>query len=1243
VLPALASLTPTGVPDPAARITVAVALAAPDQAARDRAFAAMYDPANPEYHRFMTPVEFADRFGVDASTFGRLRGWLEDGGLVVTHVSGSRDYVLADGPVAKVETLFHTVLRTFSWNGTSFYANVVGPTVPSGIPVRTVIGLNSYQRFHTFPGRPPGPSNGPAPALSPNDNIGLQTAPDLWSIYNQPDNNRGQGQTLAVFGEGQTDPTIKDLRIFEDQFGLPHMPVQVKLVGSGPFDDNSGQIEWDIDTQASTGMAPDALREDLYFTKSLSDADVGAEFSAWVSDPNGPLQANASFGECETDPLNPVFGNPALAPPDPPTQGLGDNFEPVGEQILQQAAMEGRTLFSSTGDTGSSCPVVILPVIGPGNGVLQQAVPLLNYPAASRYAVAVGGTVLYSDGNTPAQRSEEYAWTFTGGGTSVFIPAPDFQTAQSHVVGRCITDASGMPTNTGALCRGVPDVAAISGDIVSNGYSIVAGGKKDQSGGGTSLSSPLWVGMWTRVQAAAATPAGNGFANPALYRIGNDPAAQARDFFDVTVGSNGYYTALPGWDYVSGFGPPHLDKLMVDIDGKTAPTNNVLPPAPPPPPYVDPACVPTWIDPPGDDSFSVDGQSHPDLDLLQGGFALLPDGATLEVTLTLADLSGTVPPPGVADEYYMTWNYNGETDYAHASIPVTGTPTFSDGHLVTVGSTTRYTDSDTITGHVDLGAPGHLVIDVPLHNIGSPGRGTDLGQPTGATFVRVGSPTGTGSLQPDDTGGPNYDYVIGQHCTTPPAPATGSGGDDTAGHAPATTTSYFAEGTTLDGFAEYLLLANPSASPADVAVTYYFDDGSAPLATIERMGAQSRSTILVSDRVGTGRTGVSIGVSSTLPVVAERSLYFDRALPPGEINGSHAALGAAQPRRLWNFAEGSTLDGFEEYLTLENPGTTDAHVATVFGTEAGGRPTSSLTIPPGQRRTIDVNTVIGPGVTGHSTRVSADEPIVAERVLYFARAVGDDGIVINGGHVATGADPSPVGYLAEGTVLPGFSEYLTLANPDDAHVQTAVIDYYLGDGTTREATTTVPAGRRRTVRVFDVTDPAGLGRDVADPLGRGVAVKVTTPSSQGLVVERPEYLHHAFRDITTEINDGHDAVAVPSLAGRWAFAEGSTLDGFAPFLTISNPGRSPAHLTLTYTPDSGAPAVRTVDVADHSRRTIQVYGPSDEGGIGSTVTGFGMFVTADQPVLVESPIYVDRQLPGLPEINGGSDVVGQPS
>lgn len=80
--------------------------------------------------------------------------------------------------------------------------------------------------------------------------------------------------------------------------------------------------------------------------------------------------------------------------------------------------------------------------------------------------------------------------------------------------------------------------------------------EREPCAGGTSLSSPLWEGIWARIQAASGLAAGNGFATYALYRVGKNPATYPRDFFDVTStdpatglpSTDGFYPTLPGWD-----------------------------------------------------------------------------------------------------------------------------------------------------------------------------------------------------------------------------------------------------------------------------------------------------------------------------------------------------------------------------------------------------------------------------------------------------------------------------------------------------------------------------------------------------------------------------------------------------------------------------------------------------------------------------------------------------------------------
>jgi pseudomonalisin len=560
LLPGLANATDLGPASPSTALNLQVTVPRPNPDGEKALLDAEHDPSSPSFGQFLSVDDFASRFGVPQSEVTAVKGWLQSGGLTVASVSAAGDQFNATGDVAHVDALMKTATHSFSVAGTRFAANTRAPIVPVTLGIKNIVGLNTLQHLSV-------PARTPAQDLCAGGTCtGTTTPQDLWSVYQQPSAYQGKGQKIAVFGEGRTDDVISDLRIFEKKFGLPAVPTTVvHPAGESDFTDDSGLIEWNIDTQASTGMAPQASELRLYFGHDLSDSSVLHVASTWTDDRTGPLQANASYGECETIPVvSPIAGTPLLNPALPAGQGLGNNVDYTLNEILRQAALEGRTLFSSTGDTGSSCPVVYAAVIGAGNGVVNQGVPLTNSPASLPYVVGVGGTVLYTDGK--GARTREYGWAYSGGGSTLFYPAPSYQRGTQGLSVDCVTDPL-------SVCRGIADVSAQSGDVLTNGYAIVSGGQ-DSIGGGTSLSSPLWAGMWARVQAASGGAKGNGFANYSLYRVGKDSFSYGRDFFDVSSAdtatglpaSNGAYATLPGWDYVTGFGTPRVAGLICDID-----------------------------------------------------------------------------------------------------------------------------------------------------------------------------------------------------------------------------------------------------------------------------------------------------------------------------------------------------------------------------------------------------------------------------------------------------------------------------------------------------------------------------------------------------------------------------------------------------------------------------------------------------------------------------------------------------
>jgi len=827
VLPGIASLK--GAPlDPASPIQLGISFTNPHAADQAAAYRAIYTPGSPAFHHFLTEQQVTEEFGLPSATFDQALAWATRDGLRLVYAGATREYLLLAGTAAQAEQTFAVHLRQYTAGGRTFYANADAPTVPAGLDIAGVIGLNSLLGAHTFDHEPPASArhgSGPAQDTCQSGTcVGLTTPEDLWSVYDQPTDlasptaDFGQGQQMAVLGEGNVAQPLGDLRLFEKEFGLPKVPITIDAIGD-TFSDTSGSEEWAIDSQASTGMAPRVYGESWIFANDLSDASVETMLSAFEAAPQ-ITEANASFGECEEDPTSPVTGGGSSTGLGGAAGSAGTMFTQASENTLQQATLLGKTLFASTGDTGSSCPLVVATVIGAGNGVLNQGYPETNYPASSPYVVAVGGTVLYTSANTAtppasnATRAAEYPWNFTGGGDSFYIPEPQYQSGIAYLDNTdCVSQPDGTPYTTPTPCRGIPDVAAQSGDVATNGYAITFGGQADFPGGGTSLSSPLWMGMWARIQAATSKTANgeqtNGFADPALYAVGLDATKDPTAFNDIGAGaptdppnSNGYYTSQPrspldpsGWDFVSGLGAPDVCVLIKDIDGVAScdvASNNLVSPAPRDcgqpglPSCAAAICLvsgPLWTNP-THTATDLLGNDDPQMSLLRGDMKLSGDGKTLTVRLTVQDLTETVPTGVAADEWYMLWTYGGTTYFANAELTdvaaAAGTgPTFNDGNVTVTGTTHTYNPVNTDTGSFVTGQNGVVEIDVPLANVGSPALGKVLQAPAGETDIEVGVPGAGGFLEKVDTGGPACNEVLGvgsvnqgTGSSTPPAGAT---------------------------------------------------------------------------------------------------------------------------------------------------------------------------------------------------------------------------------------------------------------------------------------------------------------------------------------------------------------------------------------------------------------------------------------------------------------------------------------
>jgi hypothetical protein len=329
----------------------------------------------------------------------------------------------------------------------------------------------------------------------------------------------------------------------------------------------------------------------------------------------------------------------------------------------------------------------------------------------------------------------------------------------------------------------------------------------------------------------------------------------------------------------------------------------------------------------------------------------------------------------------------------------------------------------------------------------------------------------------------------------------------------------FAEGSTSPSFSEYLTLENPNPGQANVELRYQTDKGDHPLKTLA-LPPNSRTTVEVfhgdltgttgctpngsaaTCGVGPGVGGVAVQVTSDLEIVAERPMYVNGAnFGSGVIRDGHDAFGANAAGTEWDFAEGTTQPEFKEYLTIANPGGTQAHVSLRYVDSTGTVTQRAVVVAPQTRFTVEVfNPLngVGPGVGGVSVQITSDQRIVAERPMYMVHNFGTGSVA--GAHDVMGA--TGFGQLfrfAAADTASGDFDYLTIQNPDATKDASVTLKYYAG-GSPITRSITVPAHSRSTIEIFGTT--SGIGRGYSS---LGITVEASVP----VLVEKPAYSSNA--------------------------------------------------------------------------------------------------------------------------------------
>lgn len=333
------------------------------------------------------------------------------------------------------------------------------------------------------------------------------TPVEVGAAYHFPADTDGTGQSVSIIELGGGFDQ-SDLDTYFSGLGIPAPTVTAHGVDGAtnvPGGEPSGADGEVLLDVEVIGALAPAAQITVWFAPNTDQGFVDAVSDAVHASPT-PTAVSISWGQSE------------------------DAWTAQARTALDQAFADGAalgvTVCVASGDNGSSD--------GQTDGSDH-----VDFPASSPHALACGGTSL--------RPSTETVWNngssggATGGGISDTFAQPAWQ--------------SGVPAT--ASGRGVPDV---SGDAdPQTGYQVLVDGQSIVIGG-TSAVAPLWAALVARLAQALGRPLG--LVQQQLYTLDSG-------FRDIVSGTNGSYSAGPGWDACTGLGSPDGEALLAALRSAT--------------------------------------------------------------------------------------------------------------------------------------------------------------------------------------------------------------------------------------------------------------------------------------------------------------------------------------------------------------------------------------------------------------------------------------------------------------------------------------------------------------------------------------------------------------------------------------------------------------------------------------------------------------------------------------------------
>ncbi len=494
-------------------LSLAIGLPLRDEAGLDAFLADVYNPASPNYRHFLTPEEFATRFGPTEKDYASVQSFARTNGFTIKTTYPNRLLLSVQARVGDIQRAFHIKLERFKHPNESrvFFAPDTEPMVDAALPVADVSGLSDYSRPHPKMIQMSAPAMLPKGGSAPNGISYL--GQDIRNAYVPGTALDGSGQMVGLLEfDGFNSNAIVN---YENLLpGQPNVPLTTSLLDGFTGAAGSRNSEVCLDIELAIGMAP-GLSRVVVFEGKLPNSILNAMAAS-----NTVKNLSCSWG---------WSGGPIT----------------TTENIFKNMAAQGQSFFNASGDS---------------DAYLSGAVDnpnYTNYPSGSANISQVGGTVLTMNGSGGAYVSETVWNSGDGSGSSGGISSSNSLPVWQQGID--------MTANGGSTAfRNLPDVALTASQLY-----VIYNTNSGATVGGTSCAAPLWAGFTALVnqQAAATGNAPVGFVNPAIYTLAKGPNYHFY-FHDITTGSNTWsaspasFFAVPGFDLCTGWGTPAGTNLI---------------------------------------------------------------------------------------------------------------------------------------------------------------------------------------------------------------------------------------------------------------------------------------------------------------------------------------------------------------------------------------------------------------------------------------------------------------------------------------------------------------------------------------------------------------------------------------------------------------------------------------------------------------------------------------------------------